>query len=99
MSSNRVKDIRKKKGLTQQELADRLSLSQAQVARLESGSSDMTLEQMRSFAKALNCEPWELLPLDMQPKIDHREMELVRLLRVLNSTEKMDSDSEDTKAG
>lgn len=99
MSTSRIKDIRKQKGLTQQELADKLGLSQAQVARLESGSSDITLEQMRSFAKVLNCEPWELLPLDMQPKIDHTEMELVRLLRTLNSTAKMDNTSEDSKVG
>ena len=100
MIMNRVKEIRKQRGLTQQKLAERLGLSQAQVARLESGSSELTITQMKTFADALNCEPWELLPLDMQPSINTKELELVRLLRALNNTsDKMENTSKKSKVG
>ena len=100
MSDNRLRDIRKQKGLTQQELSEKAGLSQAQIARLESGQSELTIEQMKIFAAALNCEPWELLPLEMQPSINQKELELVRLLRALNNTsDKMESAPKKTKAG
>ena len=95
---NRVREIRKLKGLTQQELAARLGISQAQIARLESGASDMTIEQMSLFAKALNCEPWELLPKEMQPNINQQEFELVKLLKALTTSTET-SDTSSTKAG
>jgi len=95
---NRVREIRKLKGLTQQELAARLGISQAQIARLESGASDMTIEQMSLFAKALNCEPWELLPKEMQPNINQQEFELVKLLKALTTSTET-SDTSSTKTG
>lgn len=100
MTKNRLRDMRKRSGLTQQELSEKAGLSQAQIARLESGQSELTIEQMRIFAAALDCEPWELLPLEMQPSINQKELELVRLLRALNNTsEKMDNTSKKSKAG
>lgn len=100
MSINRIKDVRKSKGITQQELAEKVGLSQGQIARLEAGTSEITLDQLNLFAKALDCEPWELMPLDMQPKINPKDLELIKLLKALtNSADKMDNSANETKAG
>lgn len=96
MSKNRLKDIRKLRKMTQQELSEFTGLSQAQIARLEAGTSEMSLGQIKLFAKILNCEPWELLPLDMQPKITPEEQEILKALRKVKSSSEV---SPTTKAG
>ena len=85
MELNRIKEIRKSKGITQQELADKIGISQGHVARLESGASEMTISQISQFAKALGVEPWEILPMSMQPKINLKDLELLKLLKSLTT--------------
>jgi transcriptional regulator with XRE-family HTH domain len=53
---------RKRLGLTQEELAERSGLSQAQVSRLESGKSkNITIESLRRIARILGCSAADLL--------------------------------------
>ena len=86
--------------MTQIELAKAVGVTQGAIQKLETGENDLTLKMMRKIASVLNCEPWELLPLDMQPKINPNEVELLRLLRVLsNNTIKTDNQTEETKVG
>lgn len=54
---------RRRLGLTQEELAERSGLSQAQVSRLESGKSkNITIKSLRSIARVLGCSAADLLP-------------------------------------
>lgn len=97
---NRLKEIRKLRRITQTELSEKANLSQAQIARLEAGLSDISLEQMKLFAKILDVEVWELLPKEMQPNITHEEMDVLRAIRkarLVNPEEKRISST--TKAG
>ncbi|MCL2783075.1 MAG: UDP-N-acetylglucosamine 1-carboxyvinyltransferase [Propionibacteriaceae bacterium] len=48
-----IRDARKQRGLTQSELADRLSTSQGAIGRIESGNQNLSLETIRRIADAL----------------------------------------------
>jgi transcriptional regulator with XRE-family HTH domain len=53
--------LRKKKGLSQQALADLIDLHVIQISRYETGSSQPTLDVIRKLAKVLNCTADELI--------------------------------------
>lgn len=59
---NRIKELRQERGLSQQELAERMKVRQATVSRLE--NSRMTLQQkyITAAAEALGVEIYEILP-------------------------------------
>jgi transcriptional regulator with XRE-family HTH domain len=51
---DRMVDLRKRAGLTQRQLADRLGFSQAYIAKLENGAYDSCgIGTLRTFARAL----------------------------------------------
>lgn len=49
-----ILQLRKKKGLSQSMLAKKIGTKQANVARLESGQQNFTLETLQKIARALN---------------------------------------------
>jgi transcriptional regulator with XRE-family HTH domain len=57
----KITQIRKAKGITQTELADRCGTTQQQIARIENGSVDPRLSTLRRVADALGCELPDLL--------------------------------------
>jgi len=61
MISNRIRQIRKAKGLTQQKLADLVGTSQPQIKRLEKGERGLDLFWMDRLSKALRCSPSDLI--------------------------------------
>jgi transcriptional regulator with XRE-family HTH domain len=83
---SRIKEIRKLRQITQQELAEKLGITQSGVQKLESGRNDLTTKMMRKLADALEVEPWELLPKDMQPNISLEEQEVLRTIRKVKSS-------------
>lgn len=62
---NRIRTIRKGKGLSLKALAERTGASISQVSRLEKGQRDLTLSWMEKLARGLECSPTDLLPLTM----------------------------------
>lgn len=48
---------RKEKGLTQEQLAERLEVSQEQISRLETGRNEFTLSMIHAWADALGIDP------------------------------------------
>ena len=100
MSENSIKEIRKRKGITQVQLAQMLGVTQGAVQKLETGENDLTGKMLRKLASVLNVEPWELLPKDMQPNITSEEMEILRAVRKAKEvTVKTDEISSTPKAG
>ena len=81
MSKNCIKEIRKRKHITQVELAQKLGISQGAIQKLETGERGLDLDWIEKISKALNVKPWELLPKDMQPDISPDEMEIIRAVR------------------
>lgn len=55
-----IKEIRKKKGISQKEMAEKLGVDSSYLARLESGNRALTNEWVANLTKALDCEAWEL---------------------------------------
>jgi transcriptional regulator with XRE-family HTH domain len=58
---NRIRELRKIRGLSLESLAERMETSNQQVSRLETGRRRLTIEWMRKAAKALEVEMAELL--------------------------------------
>jgi len=55
---------REHRGLTQEQLADRLETSVASVSRLESGTQPYTQDTLEALADALNTDPASLIMRD-----------------------------------
>lgn len=58
---NRINELRRAAGLSQEALGELLSTSKQQVGRYENGKQELTLEWMRRFASALGCSPADIL--------------------------------------
>lgn len=98
MFKNRIREMRKKRNMTIQELADKIGRGFSTVQKLDTGTVDLDTYWMGILAEALDCEPWELLPLEMQPKISPEDLELLRLLKNLRIN-KNDTPAKENKAG
>ena len=56
----RMKELRKRKGLSQEKLAEKADTSPNYVSRLERGTENPTLDMMIKIETALDIELWEL---------------------------------------
>lgn len=57
----RVRELRKKSGLTQEQLSLEIFADNSYIANIENAHRDIPLSRIRLIAKALNVEPYELL--------------------------------------
>jgi transcriptional regulator with XRE-family HTH domain len=57
----KLKEIRTKRLLTQDELADKAGVSQSTIANIERNNAEPQFRTIRKLAKALDVEPTELL--------------------------------------
>jgi transcriptional regulator with XRE-family HTH domain len=57
-----IQKIREAKQLTQEELAERLNVSQSWLARIETGREIPNLKRLQQIAKALDVQVKELIP-------------------------------------
>ena len=79
---NRLKELRKAKGLTQEKLAEITGVSQSHIALLESNRRGLSFDNIEVFAKALGVKPYELLPLEWQPEpITPAEQQILDMIR------------------
>jgi transcriptional regulator with XRE-family HTH domain len=58
---NRIRELREQRGLTGEQLAERVGTTQGQIHKLESGKRRLTVEWMQRIAKALNVRPIDLI--------------------------------------
>lgn len=67
--TNRIRQIREDRGLSQQELADRVGTSNQQISLLERGERQLTANWMERLAKGLDVNPADLMGRagDIQP--------------------------------
>ena len=56
----RIKEIRKKKGFTQEQLAEKIGIGTANISYIETGKFAPTIENFEKIAKVLEVEPFEL---------------------------------------
>ena len=84
---NRIADLRKEKGLTQQEVADCLGISKPAIAQYESGKTEnIKPERLLKLAELFNASPAYIMGWsNMRTEPGQEEMELLRACRRLNS--------------
>lgn len=58
---NRLKKLRKRRGLSQRELGELAGTSRGQIAKLERGERRLTVDWMQRLAGPLHCSPSELM--------------------------------------
>ncbi len=58
-----IKNIRKRKRITQEELAKAVGVNRATIARYESGGIQLSMEMAARIAEALDCEITEIISL------------------------------------
>lgn len=61
---NRISTIRKQRGLTQLELAQRIGVTQSTVSEWESGAKFPRVTNLQAMAQALDCTADDLLRAD-----------------------------------
>lgn len=59
---NRIRELRLKKGMTQQKLGELIGMSKQMVGRIELGRRSLKLEHQRAIARVLECSPADILP-------------------------------------
>jgi transcriptional regulator with XRE-family HTH domain len=74
----RIKMRRKKLGMTQEQLAQKLEISRASLANIETGRQSILLHNLYSIAKAIELAPESLLPT-LTVHIENGASELIEL--------------------
>ncbi|KAB2918487.1 MAG: helix-turn-helix domain-containing protein [Hyphomicrobiaceae bacterium] len=64
MHASRIRALRERHGLSQEELGEALLISKSQVSRLESGETRLNLDMARKIAQALDVSLFEVLGID-----------------------------------
>lgn len=75
-----VRALRKKQGLSQEQLAERCDISTSFMGLIERGDRKMSLETLMTLVDALETTPDALL-LDQMPPSRHTACEMVRTLK------------------
>jgi len=57
---NRIKELRKKKGLSQEQLSEKAEITPNYLSRIERGTENPTLDMFIRLANALDVEMWEM---------------------------------------
>ena len=69
----RIKALRNAKGLTQEDIADKIGISRQKYARVESGTNSITLDILVKIAKELNVQVGDITKvLEEMPVIEYR---------------------------
>lgn len=90
--ANRIRELREARGLTLEQISERVETSVQQISRLERGDRRLTDEWMRKIARALGVPPAALLadsaPDDLQIAKNAEEATLLRFWRLLDEPER-----------
>ena len=77
--------VRKEAGLTQQQVADRLGVTQANIASFERHGNDPKLSTIRKYAHAVGALISHKVEADSGQLTDHRRSEWIPLLKTENA--------------
>ena len=86
--SSRLAALRKERGLTQPELAERIDIHVSQLRRYEAGTSQPTLPVLRRIAKALSISADMLLFDEEEREIDSSMKDQFQAIATLDEDEK-----------
>lgn len=87
--ANRVRELRKRAGLSQTQLATLAGISQPAISQIENDDRPLTIDWMRTIARILGCAPADLLSDDDNPdRLDPEERELVHNFRAAEPSQR-----------
>lgn len=79
---NRLRQLRKEAGLTQQQLAERSGFNQDRISNYENGRRPMRLAEMRVLAREIGCTVADILDDQDNPdRLSDAERELLQAFR------------------
>ncbi|MGG1675034.1 helix-turn-helix domain-containing protein [Neobacillus sp. NRS-1170] len=67
---NKIRFVRKEKGLTQEELAEKCDLQYTYIGGIERGERNISLQTVEKLADGLQVSPYELIKFDEIPPQD-----------------------------
>lgn len=80
--TNRVRELRKRAGMSQAELARLAGISQPAISQIENDTRPLSVDWMRTLARILDCQPADLLGDDDNPyRPSDEEQELLAMWR------------------
>lgn len=82
-----VYDLRKKRGMTQRQIAEAIGASVQQVCALENGERKLAPEWLERLSKVLDCSKAELLGEDAPERLSEREKAFLDMFRNLSERE------------
>ena len=86
---NRVNELRRLRGLTQQQLADAVGCSKMQVSGIERGKREFSYSMMQRFAAALEVSVADLLGVQDNPYLlSNDERDIVERMRYASPDER-----------
>lgn len=85
---NNISAIRKSRGLSQSELAERCHTQNQQISHLELGKRRLTWEWMQRIASVLECHPTELVSNGPSSSLSAEEETLLEQFRMLPKPER-----------
>lgn len=95
--NHRLKEIRTSRGLSQRDLAKITGISQSYITAIERNVRDMDLRLIGIFAKALECKPYELLPLEWQPHITEEDLKLLNAIKSFTANKENEEQAQNTQ--
>lgn len=93
--TNRIREIRKARGLGLADLAKRIGVSMSAMSKLETGHMQVTVKYLEKLAKALDVPPAALLPVDPAgPSLINNSLlaDILAVTRELLQAKKIDID-------
>lgn len=81
----RIKELREKKGLTQEKLSELVEIDPRSLSRIETGNNFTTIEKLKKIAKTLDVEVKDLFAFDCQKS---KELLINDIVNLLNSSDK-----------
>ena len=90
---NRIKEFRRIRKMTQETLAELTGLTQGQIVRIEQGKTDIGIEQLCLFAKALNVSFIDLLPPEIatEYQLSTEERKILEMIRKTTTPDNQDT--------
>lgn len=89
----RLRDIRRSRGLTQVQLAKKISMTQALISDYERGRLRMNAGVVVAFAKALKVSSDEILGLKKSRQNGHFDRRFLRRLRKMSKLSRRDKEA------
>ena len=76
----RIKEVRKSRGITQEQLAEKVGIGTSNISYIENGKFAPTIENFEKIVQALDVEPYELYMFAPQKSISEIKQELFSAL-------------------